>query len=128
MSADKETAFPSVSIRVHLRFVFSSADCGFPISDFCFFIADWGARPSRSPWQAFRLALGGGAPPKFSFPRSRPHCVQQKETKETKEDIISITYLQDGFRPFFGKLRNFATPPGFDRQTPVFALTGFDQA
>ena len=42
--------------------------------------------------------------------------------------VISMTYLQDRFRSFFGKLRNFATPPGFDRQTPLFALTGFDQA
>jgi hypothetical protein len=41
--------------------------------------------------------------------------------------VISMTYLQDRFRSFFGTLRNFATPPGFDGQTPVFALTGFDQ-
>jgi hypothetical protein len=29
MNADKQNAIPSVSIRVHLRFVFSFADCGF---------------------------------------------------------------------------------------------------
>ena len=42
--------------------------------------------------------------------------------------VISMTYLQDHFRSFFGRLQNFATPPGFDGQTPLFALTGFDQA
>ena len=40
--------------------------------------------------------------------------------------VISMTYLQDRFRSFFGKLRNFVTAPGFDRQSPIFALTGLD--